>query len=86
MGRGIASDANGAYPMHGAQIGKLPVQKIQQLKENSKYRHHVGWFLEYNSQSEENELNWNDRKVGPKMDIEAFITNGYVPILNADGT
>jgi predicted alpha-1,2-mannosidase len=27
LGRGIASDVNGAYPTHGAQIGQLPAQR-----------------------------------------------------------
>jgi len=32
LGRGIASDVNGAYPKHGGTIGQLPVQKDQDLK------------------------------------------------------
>jgi len=32
LGRGIASDVNGAYPKHGGQIGQLPAQTDQQLK------------------------------------------------------
>ena len=32
LGRGIASDVNGAYPKHGGSIGQLPVQKDKTLK------------------------------------------------------
>ena len=32
LGRGIASDVNGAYPKHGAQIGQLPLSSKDELK------------------------------------------------------
>ena len=32
LGRGIASDVNGAYPKHGAQIGQLPAQKNPDMR------------------------------------------------------
>jgi predicted alpha-1,2-mannosidase len=32
LGRGIASDVNGAYPKHGGTIGQLPAQKDKTLK------------------------------------------------------
>ncbi|WP_457270898.1 GH92 family glycosyl hydrolase [Pedobacter sp. UYEF25] len=32
LGRGIASDVNGAYPKHGGLVGQLPKQKEKQLK------------------------------------------------------
>lgn len=32
LGRGIASDVNGAYPKHGGTIGQLPEQKDKDLK------------------------------------------------------
>jgi predicted alpha-1,2-mannosidase len=32
LGRGIASDVNGAYPKHGGTIGQLPEQKDKNLK------------------------------------------------------
>lgn len=32
LGRGIASDVNGAYPKHGAKVGQLPVQSKGGLK------------------------------------------------------
>ncbi|MCF2518472.1 GH92 family glycosyl hydrolase [Dyadobacter sp. CY351] len=31
LGRGIASDVNGAYPMHGGKTGQLPVQNSKNL-------------------------------------------------------
>jgi len=32
LGRGIASDVNGAYPKHGGQVGQLPAQTGKSLK------------------------------------------------------
>jgi predicted alpha-1,2-mannosidase len=32
LGRGIASDVNGAYPKHGGSMGQLPAQKDQDMK------------------------------------------------------
>lgn len=155
LGRGIASDVNGAYPMHGGMTGQLPKQEGKALKAEfintdaiwggfwnitqlwalaypQWYNNYIntqlqiykdkGWFGDGVANSEYvsgvgtnfvglavaagynagirnydvnlayeaikgNELNSKDRKVGSgKMDTKAFVTNGFVPFLDADET
>jgi predicted alpha-1,2-mannosidase len=155
LGRGIASDVNGAYPMHKGLTGQLPAQGNQKLKAeflntdaiwggfwnitqvwalaypqwynsfiNTQLQLYKdkGWFGDGVANSEyvsgvgtnfvglavaagynagirnynvdtayeavrANELNWEHRKVGSgKMDTKAFVSEGYVPFLDADAT
>jgi len=154
LGRGIASDVNGAYPKHGGQSGQLPASgsgsppeflntdaiwggywnltQLWSLSYPQWYGNFVntqlqlykdrGWFGDGIANSEyvsgvgtnfaglaiagayqagirnydvdlayravkANELNWQNRLAGSgKMDVQAFVKNGYVPFVDQDKT